>query len=330
MSSRFFQYVRNSPARIGMPIAVYPGAQLTGAHVVDLVTNPRAQADAVLALHERFHTPILLSAMDLSAEAETFGCAIRVEAAEIPTVTGRRASSAAEIRALPRPHPGDRRTAVHLEAARLLVQQADGAPVLGELIGPFSLAGRIFGVSESLELSAAEPELLEELLQKTTAFLLAYVKAFKQQGVAGVILAEPTAGLLSPRGLARFSSTWVRSIVAEVQSADFCVILHNCGAKLAHLPKILESGVEGVHFGAPMDLPAALSQVGEGVLLAGNLDPAKVFLNGGPEVEARTRELLASARNRWNFVPSSGCDLPPDTPLEAIQAFFATLEKDPA
>ncbi|GAP13616.1 uncharacterized metal-binding protein [Longilinea arvoryzae] len=84
---------------------------------------------------------------------------------------------------------------MHLEAAARLVRLANGSPVLGELIGPFSLAGRIFGVSESLELSAAEPELLEELLKKTTGFELEYARAFKQQGVHGVILAEPAAGL---------------------------------------------------------------------------------------------------------------------------------------
>lgn len=312
---------------MGMPIAVYPGAQLTGASVMDLVTNPRAQVDAVLALHERFRTPVLLTAMDLSAEAEAFGCTIRMEAAEIPTVTGRRATTAEEIRALPIPRPGDRRTGVHLKAAARLVRLANGSPVLGELIGPFSLAGRIFGVSESLELSAAEPELLEELLEKTTRFVLEYARAFKQQGVHGVILAEPAAGLLSPRGLARFSSARVHRIVDELQSDDFTIILHNCGARLVHLPQILESGVAGVHFGAPMDMRAALSQAGEEVILSGNLDPSAVFRSGTrAEVRARTGELLSFAQGRWNFIPSSGCDLPLDTPLENMDAFFETLK----
>ncbi len=40
--------------------------------------------------------------------------------------------------------------------------------MLGGLIGPFSLAGRLFGVSESLELTLTEPETTKALLEKTT------------------------------------------------------------------------------------------------------------------------------------------------------------------
>jgi hypothetical protein len=48
-----------------MPIGVYAGLEITGATVRDAVTNASAQADAVLALHERFNTPVMLTAMDL-------------------------------------------------------------------------------------------------------------------------------------------------------------------------------------------------------------------------------------------------------------------------
>jgi uroporphyrinogen decarboxylase len=95
-------------------------------------------------------------------------------------------------------------------------------------------------------------------------------------------MAEPAAGLLSPRGLARFSAPYVKRIVEAAQSEKFCIVLHNCGAKLAHLPKILESGAEIHHFGAPMDMASALDQVDKDVILAGNLDPTAVFHDGSP------------------------------------------------
>ena len=73
-----------------MPIAVYPGASLTGVTVSDIVSDPRAQVDAQMALQRRWHLPFALSAMDLSAEAEAFGCTIvAFDSAEVPTVTGR-------------------------------------------------------------------------------------------------------------------------------------------------------------------------------------------------------------------------------------------------
>jgi uroporphyrinogen decarboxylase len=93
---------------------------------------------------------------------------------------------------------GDGRTHVYSEVAKQLVVagQQNNIPVLGDVIGPFSLAGHTFGVSETLELSASEPQVVEALLKKVTPFLIEYVLAFRQIGVAGVIMAEPVAGLL--------------------------------------------------------------------------------------------------------------------------------------
>ena len=223
-----------------MPIGVYTGLEMIGGTVKDAVTNSTHQTEAVLALHERLKTQVMLTAMDLSAEAEAFGCEVRMSEDEIPTVIGRKVTNEHEVDQLAIPVVGDKRTSIHLETARNLVRQAQGIPVLGGVIGPFSLAGRLFGVSEAMELSLTDPDLMHKILQKTTQFLTAYILAFREQGVDGVIMAEPAAGLLSPRGLAQFSSAYVKQITDGAQSRNFSIILHNCGAKIVHLPKILE------------------------------------------------------------------------------------------
>ena len=116
----FQQLVLNSPRRLALPIAIYPGLWLTGAKVSDIVTNPRAQFDAQSALRERYRSPFALSAMDLSAEAEAFGCTVAISDAEIPTVTGRLVTSLEQAKTLAVPQPGDKRTCVYIEAVQLL------------------------------------------------------------------------------------------------------------------------------------------------------------------------------------------------------------------
>jgi len=309
-----------------MPIGVYAGLEITGASVKEAVTNPAAQSEAVLALHERFQTDVLLTAMDLSAEADLFGCEICMDEDEIPTVIGRLVHSAGEIDQLAVPSAGDGRTAVHLETARQLSVAKTGCPVLGGVIGPFSLAGRLIGVSEALELSLLDPGLLEILVAKATQFLIDYVDCFRRVGAAGVIMAEPAAGLLSPRGLARFSSPFVRQIIEHNQAENFTLILHNCGARIQHLPKILEAGAEIYHFGELMDIGQALVQMDSGVILGGNLDPTDVFYSGTPvEVHQKTDQLLRLAAGNRNFIISSGCDLPPHTPVANLDVFYQTV-----
>lgn len=326
----FNRFVLASADRLAMPVAVYPGLALTGAKVSDVVTNPQAQFDAQAALHERYHTPFVLAAMDLSAEAEAFGCAIHFAENEIPTVTGRLVAGLEQAQKLSVPQPGDRRTAVYLETVRRLRRLPDRPLVFGGCIGPFSLAARLVGVSEAMEMSVTEPDLMHVLLEKCAVFLTAYLRAFREAGADGVVMAEPAAGLLSPRSLSRFSSAYIKQINTTLAEGRFALILHNCAAKLVHLPAVLESGLGSFHFGAPMDLTAALARVPADVVLCGNLDPAAVFVQSTlAEITLQAGRLLAATSAHRNYVLSSGCDVPPNAPLASLDAFYLALKITP-
>lgn len=309
-----------------MPIATYPGLSITGAKVSDVVTNPRAQIEVQAGLRERYQVPFVLSAMDLSVEAEAFGCAVAFSDTEVPTVTGRLVTDDQQAKQLPVPKPGDGRTGVYLDAVKGLVDLPGGPMVLGGCIGPFSLAARLVGVSEAMELTMTEPDLIHTLLAKSTEFLTAYIARFKAAGAAAVIMAEPAAGLLSPRGMSAFSSAYIRQIREAVCDASFTIILHNCAAKMVHLPAVLETGLCSFHFGGPMDIVAAAAKMPAGTVLCGNLDPAGVFVQSSPEaIRSRVSALLAATAQWPNFVLSSGCDLPPNVPLASLDAFYEAL-----
>jgi uroporphyrinogen decarboxylase len=326
-----YDFVLSHPHRLAMPVLSFPGAPLAGATVRRMVTDAATQTAVQHALHARFSTSFVMSAMDLSVEAEEFGATIRMEEDEIPTVTGRLVTDRTGVDALRVPAVGTRRSRVYLETVRRLASVPGRAHVLAGMIGPFSLAGRLFGVSEVLLETAGDTELLHALIEKATTFLLQYAAAFREAGADGIIIAEPTAGLISPSGTAEFSSAYVRRIVEAVRSERFEVILHNCGARLQHLPAVLESGARIFHFGRPMDLPAALASVPAETVLCGNLDPAEVFVQSTPaEVDQRVRGLLGAVGGRKNFILSSGCDVPPNAPLENVAAFFAAARPLPA
>jgi uroporphyrinogen decarboxylase len=59
----------------------------------------------------------------------------------------------------------------------------------------------------------------------------------------------------------------------------------------------------------------------------GNIDPAGQFRNGTPEsIRAATLELMEELYPKYeNFVISSGCDIPPASPWENIDAYFAAV-----
>ena len=316
-----------SPRRRAVPVLTSPGIEWIGAKPREVFQNGALQFQCIEALAAETPSDILVTFMDLSVEAEAFGAPVCYSDHENPTISGKIVSSAEEIAALPVPEIGAGRTGEVLRCAELCSQRLD-RPVLGGMIGPFSLAGRLADMTEMMILAAAEPETAMALLEKSSEFLGKYALALRDVGVNGIFIAEPAAGLLSPEMCAQFSAVYLQRIVAAVQDDEFMVVLHNCGnAAGAQIPELLSVGAAALHLGNATDLVKAGALIPRDVLLMGNVDPVGVLKEGSPEmVYTRTSELLREMADYPNYVLSTGCDVPPGVSRANIQAFFRALE----
>lgn len=199
----------------------------------------------------------------------------------------------------------------------------DKRPVFGGMLGPFSLAANLLEVYEALKMCVREPKKIEELLDKTTTFLIQRAQKFKEHGANGIFIAEPTAGLLSPEALERFSSKYVKKIVEAVQDEKFFLILHNCGNVKNSVGSMCKTGCKGLHFGNSVNMTDILPQVSEDILVFGNIDPSIDFVLGTPEtIYDKTMKLLIDMEKYPQFVLSSGCDLAPMVSNENILAYY--------
>ncbi|MGI6668814.1 MAG: uroporphyrinogen decarboxylase family protein [Acetivibrionales bacterium] len=317
-----------SVERQAMPIMTYPGLKLANTNITEIVKYGEAQFKCIEALANRFPSSAVMTIMDLSVEAEAFGCPIRFSDTEVPTIYGRIVSDRDSVMALEVPEVGEGRTGAYITAAKLAVKHIKDRPAFGGQIGPFSLAGRLFDMTEIMAAILLEPETIHMLLEKVTHFLVEYAKAFKQTGANGIIIAEPAAGLLSPEQCEEFSSAYVQRIVEEVQDDYFMVILHNCGNTKKLVGSMINTGAMAFHFGNAVDMRDIMPQIPWGRIAFGNIDPISIFRNGTVEdVRAKTWELLEQTFNYKNFVISSGCDIPPGTPVENIEGFFTKVEE---
>ena len=314
-----------------LPLLSFPGIRFLGnVNVRQMVCDSDLQARCMKAVADRVDAAAAVSFMDLSVEAEAFGARVLFFDDDVPAVCGSLVSDEAEAQALPVPTVGAGRTGVYIDAIRMAKEQITDRPVLAGAIGPFSLAGRLVDVSEAMYLCYDEPELLHTLLDKCAAFSIDYIRALRDAGADGVVLAEPLAGLISPDQEREFSAPYVRRIVQAVQEEAFPVIYHNCG-NYAYLmtESIRENGCMAYHFGDSVDLKQMLDRMSPDRLILGNISPSAQFRNGTPEAMAQAvRELLDTCGGYANFIPSSGCDVPPGSPWENIEAFFETCKKE--
>ena len=141
-------------------------------------------------------------------------------------------------------------------------------------------------------------------------------------------MAEPLAGMLSPDFSNEFSSRYVRQIVEAVQDDDFIVIYHNCASHvLLMLDSVLSTGAAAYHFGNAIRMREALDLVSSEIVVMGNVDPAGQIQNGTQDsVKEETTRILNECHAYQNFVISSGCDIPPASKWENIDAFFEAVE----
>jgi len=316
----------DAPAKRAIPILSFPSIQLLGVTVRELCFSSELQAEGMARVARRVPSGASVSMMDLSVEAEAFGAQIRISDGEVPTVTGALVSDEEGAVALRVPKVGEGRTGRYVEAAEKAARRIDDRPVFGGVIGPFSLAGRLMDVSEALANCIAEPDMVRAALDKATEFLIEYALAYKAVGVHGIVMAEPLAGLLSPPLAAEFSEPYARRIVEAVQDERFAVIYHNCGNNTVFMTgSILRVGAMGYHFGDSIDMAEMLKAIPGNVLALGNISPSRQFLTGTPASirEDTLRVMCACCPEHPNFVISSGCDIPPLSGWDNIDAFFA-------
>lgn len=316
----------HQPNKPVMPIMTHPGIELIGKKVIDAVTDGEIQFRAIRAVADNYPVAASTMIMDLTVEAEAFGCDINFSDHEVPSVSGRLVHNYESVSKLRVPSLVDGRVPEYLKAARLAVEGINDRPVFGGCIGPFSLAGRLFDMTEIMTEIFLVPETIDALLKKCTNFLLSYVREMKNLGLNGVIMAEPAAGLLDEPLCDRFSSAFVKQIVEKVQDDHFLFILHNCGNHGHVTQSMIRTGAGGLHFGNSMDMKRALKEVPGNILVLGNIDPVSMFKMGKPEdLNRTTSALLETVADYPNFVLSSGCDTPPGVPVENIRSFFSAV-----
>ena len=326
-----------APQKKATPVLSFPCIQLLDITVQELISDSDVQAKGMKAVADR--TPnagAAVSLMDLSLEAECFGAPIRVSDDEVPTVIGaiidedlEEEEHMEQAEAIQVPEIGAGRTQIYIDAIEKAVDLITDRPVFAGVIGPFSLAGRLMDVTNSLVYCMTEPDMAHVVLEKCTEFIIKYILAYKAAGANGVVIAEPLAGLLSPTLAVEFSGDYCKKIVDAVRDENFAVIYHNCGNTAnVTIDSIVSCGANAYHFGNAVDMKEIMEKMPSDCICMGNVDPAVELRNGTPEsVRAATLKVMEECCSYPNFVISTGCDVPPMSSWDNIDAFFNAVDE---
>lgn len=326
--NQWTEKIITTPQRAAIPIMTHPGIEALGYKVTDAVKNGEVHYQAIQYLAEHYPSAACSTIMDLTVEAEAFGCQIEFPENDMPHVLGRLVCDEASVEALQVPDLKAGRVPEYLKATQMAIDHIKNKPILAGCIGPFSLAGRLYDMSEIMVAIYTEPEVILALLRKCNDFIISYCRELKRIGASGIFIAEPAAGLLSNEDCTVYSTAFIQELVKELQDDTFTVILHNCGNTGQCTQAMIESGAAALHFGNAIDMAEALKVCPEDRVVMGNIDPVGIIKQASSEkVKEETLKLLQRTAAYKNFVLSSGCDIPPHVSLENINAFFEALHE---
>lgn len=189
------------------------------------------------------------------------------------------------------------------DAVSEIRRSLDGqVPLIGFSGSPFTLACYMIEGAASKDFSVTKtmlyrnPELLERILQKNVASVVAYLNAQIEAGAQAIMLFDTWGGSLSDRAYLRFSLDPMRQVLA--------------GVKLEHdgrrVPRIVftkgggqwleqQAGIGADALGVDwtVDLQAARQRIGDRCALQGNLDPQVLFARLD-QIEAEVEATIAS------------------------------------
>jgi uroporphyrinogen decarboxylase len=307
--------------RLVAPLAATPGVQLIGHTLQACLQDHSLHIQAISALQEVIRADLAFTLMDLTVEAEAVGCSVRFEPQRAPVVTSHPADSQSSLKRLRIPDPySDGRLPLFLDTVSALSRQLP-MPVGAYVIGPFTLAGQMAGVTAVAEKSILDQESAESLLDFAVAAGVAYSRALVKAGAALVAVLEPTAVILSPRSFTHLVLPRLHRLFEAIKSAGAFPVLHICGKSTHLLSAMTQTGAHGLSLDSVVSFPDIATQVPPEIALIGNLAPVDVIMQGSQQdVINATRRLLDAMEPYPNFILSSGCDLPLETPLDNIRS----------
>lgn len=320
MNTSLIDIVRKSERLPVVPLMGFPGVQITQSSLKQNGFNWGTQFWTLSELAGHFQPDGMFTFMDLSVEANALGLPVRFPVGESPSVEQPMVKTQTDLHRFYKMDVlADGRVHVFIETMKLMKRHLKTV-CGGYVVGPYTLAALMMGASETAIAVIDDPDLLHETLIFTTYVITRYANALANAGADMVAILEPTAVMLSPKQYREFSGQYTKQIILQMKALP---ILHICGNTKHLIKPMVETGAQALSLDSLVELDAVAAQVPENVVLIGNINPTAVMVDESPQgVYDQTCDLIQRMKPYPNFILSTGCDLPPETPLANIKAFM--------
>jgi uroporphyrinogen decarboxylase len=215
------------------------------------------------------------------------------------------------------------------DAIRLTKQELDNrVPLIGFAGAPWTLlcymvegkGSKTFDTVKSFCYS--QPALAHKLLRMLTETTIAYLKQQVKAGADVIQLFDSWGGLLSPDDFEIFSLQYMRQIIQALKN-EAPLILFAKGA-WGCIREMSATGCAGLGLDWCMRPEVARSLAGPGIILQGNLDPARL-LSPIPEIKKEVAKML-DGFGASRYIANLGHGILPNVPVDHAKVFVEAVK----
>ena len=305
-------------------------AIISGYNILDYVQSGVLAADCQIEALRRYGHDNVFAAIDVCLEAEAIGAELRFRPDLYPAVVKTPLTADSDFANLPIPDPTSaaRMPELLAMARKLRDTVGDDALVAGVLQGPMTLAVLFLGPEAALYLAADDPDRFELLLDYCTGIAIRFGLAQIEAGVHLPMVFEP-AGCpeVVPAAFFRefLAPRLSRIFTAFKNAGALANWLHIAGQTLSILPLYSDIGADIGNFDYCVDPQQLCQALPKPLCVDGNIRPLAFIQDQPEQIEAEARRLVNFFGPRGGFILSSGCEIPPESKPENIEALVRAV-----
>lgn len=225
-----------------------------------------------------------------------------------------------------------------MDAVRLIRKEMPtGLPLIGFAGSPWTLACyMVEGKSSShfnrmMKLIREQPLAAQQLLNKLTLSISHYLEEQVRAGVDALMLFDTWGGMLTSQTYPEFSLRYMAKIISHLKTKypSIPIILFTKGGG-QWLPSMANTGCDALGIDWNCDLMKARAQVGDRVVLQGNLHPT-VLTGSHASIRGHVKQVLENYGTGHGHVFNLGHGITPDIAPESVKVMVeAVHEYSPA
>ena len=185
--------------------------------------------------------------------------------------------------------------------------------------GPFTCACIFMDINKSKFILNNDSQYAHSIINSMTNFMIEYAKLIEDLGSDILWIAEPMSYLLPKEKFNEFSGNYIRKIF---ESTNIFGFLHICGDTTNIINYMVETKAQCISLDQNVSLVDTINKVPKDIVIMGNIDPIFVLNSNYEEIYNESIKLNFNLKNINNYIFSTGCILPNQTPNINIKALF--------